>query len=91
MSQAPTSRTEFPIRIAGHLGPTIRGYRVQAGMSQEQIAKRLGISQQSYSRMERNAGSASMDSLLPVLSILGVEFILRKTEPINQRSDTPTW
>jgi len=44
---------------------------------------RLGITQQTLSALERNADKVSADRLLALLSILGVELVLR------QGSDSP--
>lgn len=38
---------------------------------------RLGVTQQTLSALERNAAKVSVDRLLEILSILGVELVLR--------------
>ncbi len=48
-------------------------------MTQSEVAIRLGITQQTLSALERNAKKVSADRLLALLSILGVELVMRKT------------
>ncbi|MNN75855.1 hypothetical protein D3C81_1921840 [compost metagenome] len=54
---------------------------------------RLGISQQALSHLERHADKVSADRLLELLSILGVELVLRKTSesPSPKASVGPNW
>ncbi|WP_272898048.1 helix-turn-helix domain-containing protein [Beggiatoa leptomitoformis] len=44
------------------------------------MAKRLGITQQSYAQLEANPATASLERLFKVLTILQVEVILRERE-----------
>ncbi|MFX1675460.1 helix-turn-helix domain-containing protein [Paraburkholderia sp. A2WS-5] len=52
------------------------GFRKQAGLTQEQVAQRLGISQQSYAAFEAHPESASVDRLFRVLRLFSVEMRL---------------
>lgn len=70
---------EFPLRTAEQLGSMLQSFRRQAGMTQSEVAIRLGITQQTLSALERNAKKVSADRLLALLSILGVELVMRKT------------
>ncbi len=70
---------EFPVRTATQLPTLLQAYRKQSGMTQTEVAHRLGITQQTLSALERNAAKASADRLLELLNILGVELILRKS------------
>ena len=47
------------------------------GLTQAATAMRLGVTQQTLSALERNAAKVSVDRLLEILSILGVELVLR--------------
>ena len=71
---------EFTVRTSEHLSALLQGFRKQAGLTQSDMAKRLGITQQTLSAFERNADKASADRLLEYLSILGVELVLRQSK-----------
>lgn len=68
---------EFVVRSADHLPGLIEAFRKQAGLTQAGLALRMGITQQSLSRLERSADSMSTARLANLLSILGVEMVLR--------------
>jgi len=84
---------EFPVRSAGQLPAILQGFRKQAGLTQAATAMRLGVTQQTYSALERNAEKVSADRLLQLLSILGVEVVLRSSSEQTSRLTTtgPTW
>ncbi len=52
-------------------------------MTQSEVAIRLGITQQTLSALERNAKKVSADRLLALLSILGVELVMRKANEFS--------
>jgi HTH-type transcriptional regulator/antitoxin HipB len=54
---------------------------------------RLGVTQQTYSALERNADKVNADRLLHLLSILGVELVLRPSAEQPERPTTtdPAW
>lgn len=67
----------YTIQTAEQLRPILAGFRKSAGITQEELAVRLGVTQQTYSSAERNAASMSVHKLLSVLHALGVELVLR--------------
>jgi HTH-type transcriptional regulator/antitoxin HipB len=67
----------YTIQTAEQLKPIIAGFRKSAGLTQEDLAMRLGITQQTYSVAERNAPNMSVSKLLAVLNALGVELVLQ--------------
>ena len=62
-------------------------------MTQSTVAMRLGITQQTLSALERNAEKVSADRLLALLSILGVELVLRQdsTPPAPKLPASSNW
>ncbi len=68
--------TTYPIRILSQLRPVLQGFRKSHGLTQAELAARLGVSQQSYARLEANPGRASMARILAVLQALEVELAL---------------
>lgn len=85
--------TDFTVHTAEQLPVLLQAFRKQAGMTQSAVAKRLGITQQTLSVLERNADKVSADRLLALLRILGVELVLRQggdsTAP--KTSGDPDW
>lgn len=85
--------TDFTIRTAEQLPLLLQAFRKQAGLTQSAVAMRLGITQQTLSALERNAEKVSADRLLALLSILGVELVLRQgsDSPAPKPSTSPNW
>lgn len=71
----------------------LKGFRKQSGLTQAETAMRLGVSQQALSNLERHADKVSAERLLELLSILGVELVLRKTSesPSSKALVGPSW
>ncbi len=67
---------KFTVRAAAQLPQLLRAFRKEVGLTQTEVALRLGVSQQTYSAMERNADRVGTASLLKLLNILGVELML---------------
>ncbi|MDP4837126.1 MAG: helix-turn-helix transcriptional regulator [Orrella sp.] len=72
--------TEFTVHTSEHFSALLQGFRRQAGLTQAEMAKRLGVTQQTLSAFERNAEKASAERLLEYLSILGVDLVLRQSQ-----------
>lgn len=71
--------SDFPVRTAAQLPTLLKAFRKQSGLTQEEVALRLGVTQQTLSALERNADKVSTGRLLQLLGILGVELVLRDT------------
>lgn len=85
--------TDFTVRTAGQLPILLKAFRKQTGLTQAAVALRLGITQQSLSALERNAQKVSADRLLALLSLLGVELVLRQgsAPQAPKPSSEPNW
>jgi len=70
---------QFTVRTAEQLPPLLQAFRKEAGLTQSEVALRLGVSQQTYSAMEHNADKVGSARLLKLLNILGVELSLGQT------------
>lgn len=53
---------------------SIKEARIEAGLSQQDMAYKLGISRQAYANMEKNPGSVKVDTARRICSILGTEY-----------------
>lgn len=70
---------DFTVRTAEQLPVLLQAFRKQAGLTQADVASRLGVTQQTLSSLERNAEKVSAGRLLVLLSTLGVEIVLRQS------------
>lgn len=84
--------SEFPIRTADQLPALLQAFRRETGLTQAEVALRLGVSQQTLSAFERNADKMGADRLLQLLGLLGVELVLRKSAPTHGPAPSdPAW
>ena len=82
-SQILSCMSEYHLRTAEQLSILLQAFRKESGLTQREVALRLGVTQQTYSTLERNAESVGVARLLKLLGILGVELVLSK--PCNSR------
>ena len=73
--------SQYTVRTPDQLPTLLKAFRKQAGLTQGQLATRLGITQQTLSALERNANKVSADRLLQLLGILGVDLVLQSRGP----------
>jgi HTH-type transcriptional regulator / antitoxin HipB len=69
--------TDFPVRTPEQLIPIFAAFRKRSGLSQAELAHRIGVGQQTVSQLERNPDKASVERLMRALAELDVELILR--------------
>ncbi len=70
----------YPISTLNQLRPLLVGFRKQAGLSQADVAALLGITQQSYAKIEANPTVTSVERLFTILRLLGGEIVLSHTD-----------
>ncbi|EFC4311679.1 helix-turn-helix transcriptional regulator, partial [Escherichia coli] len=68
--------TIFPVRLLSQLRPLLIGFRKSKGLTQRELSAMLGVTQQTYARLEANPSKASFERLYKVLNVLGVEISL---------------
>lgn len=66
----------YPIKTLNQLRPLLLGFRKANGLTQKDVSERLGVTQQTYARLEANPASASIERLFKVFTVLGVEISL---------------
>jgi len=66
----------YPLKTPQQLRPLLLGFRKAAGLTQAQLAARLGVTQQTYAQLEAKPESASLDRIYLVLKLLDVSLIL---------------
>lgn len=67
----------FIVRTPHQLATLMRAFRKQAGLSQADLAERLGVSRQAVSALEREPHTASFERLMKVWAVLGLEVALQ--------------
>lgn len=87
---------EFTVRTADQLPALLQAFRKEAGLTQSEVALRLGVTQQTYSALERNAEKVGAARMLKLLGILGVELVLSKqglgaAQQVNKDSGATVW
>jgi transcriptional regulator with XRE-family HTH domain len=68
-----TNPSEAPLPIAINIGTTIRGYRLQKGMSQGDIDKRTGLLRCYLSRVENGHTVPSLETLQKIARALDLQ------------------
>ncbi len=72
---------DYLISIADQLAPQLRSLRKVRRLSQADLAVKLGLSQSRIAAIERNPAAVSAGQLLNLLKVLGVDLVLRDTQP----------
>ena len=70
------------LSLSKQLGPLIQSARKSAGLSQTELAQRLGISQSRISAMELDPGSISVEQLLALLAALKHEVLVQPKQGV---------
>jgi HTH-type transcriptional regulator/antitoxin HipB len=76
------------LSVPSQLGVLLKAARKEAGISQVKLAERLGISQSRMSHMELNPGSVSLEQLLALFSVLGLEVLVGSKNPARHPAYT---
>lgn len=76
-----TSDMKLSIRHPRDLAPQLKSLRRSQGLSQGELGARLGVTQARVAQIEANPGAVSMDQILRLLQLLGVELVLQGGAP----------
>jgi HTH-type transcriptional regulator/antitoxin HipB len=81
-SSAATPHSEQPFRLytAASVGPAIRRYREEAGLTQAQLAEMAGLNRTYLSDLEQGRETEQVRRILRVLKLLGVRATLQRAE-----------
>ena len=69
------------IRTSGQLGPALRALRIARGWSQTELGRRVGLSQERISSIERQPERITVSQLLTVLMALDGELLVAARPP----------
>lgn len=81
------AKNERRLVTAPQLGQTFRARRKALGLSQAELATRVGLSQGRLSVLETDAGSLSVERLLALAAALGLEIVVRAPKPSTSRRE----
>ena len=75
-----------PVTHANQIGATLAARRKDLGLSQTDVASRLGLSQNRLSELESRPETMTTEQLLALANVLGLEMTLavRASSPSNQ-------
>lgn len=74
---------DYPIRTLQQIRPLLVGFRKRAGLSQAEVAALLGVTQQTYAKIEANPTVTSVERLFTILRLLGSEIVLVQSGESN--------
>ncbi len=74
------------IATTGQLGPQLQQLRKQQGLSQAALGRRIGLSQERISRIERMPEKVTFDQILTVLMALDAELQLVARTATDKRA-----
>ena len=69
--------TSFVVRTPGQLIPIFYAFRKRNGLSQAELARLIGVSQQTVSQLERNPDKATLERLLRAFAAMDVEIVVQ--------------
>jgi transcriptional regulator with XRE-family HTH domain len=70
----------FRVYTADSLGAAIKHYRQQAGLSQAELAQRLGLNRTYLSNLERGKETEQLRRLIRILKQLGLRMTIQKAD-----------
>ncbi len=68
----------YVVRTPEQLIPLFSAFRRRNGLSQAELARLIGVSQQTVSQLERNPDKATLERLLRAFAAMDVEIVVRK-------------
>lgn len=81
----------YPIKTLNQLPLLLKAFRKEQGLPQAAMAKKLGITQQSYAYFEAKPATATLERLFTVLRLLNVDISLDRAAPsIMPEINVPT-
>lgn len=73
---------DYPVTLVSQLKQHLRSLRKASGLTQADLARRLGVVQSRVADIEANPGSISVEQLLQVLTLLEAQMVLRDRQAL---------
>ncbi len=89
ISLASLSTKRFGMEVRMTFGEKLKEVRRQAGMSQEKLAEKLGVSRQAITKWETNAGIPDIENIMAVSTLfhVSIDELLSNEKNITQSKD----
>jgi len=72
---------DYPVALTSQLKHHLRSLRKARGLTQADLARRLGVVQSRVADIEANPGAVSVEQLTQVLTMLNAQLVVRDTQP----------
>ncbi len=82
---------DYSIKALAQLPPILKAFRKESGLSQADMAEKLGITQQSYAYFESHPVKAPLERVFLVLRLLGVDLVLSQSTPVVRKTPAATF
>ncbi|MBB5207755.1 helix-turn-helix transcriptional regulator [Chiayiivirga flava] len=69
--------SDIPLQLSSQLGPILRAVRKSRGLTQQDLARQLGVTRQAISLLEQRPEAATLERLMRVFALLQVDVLLR--------------
>ncbi|MFI4977816.1 MAG: helix-turn-helix domain-containing protein [Solirubrobacterales bacterium] len=79
-ASTPPAAKPFRLYTAASVGPAIRHYREEAGLTQEELADMAGLHRSYLSELEQGRETEQTRRILRLLKLLGVRATLQKAD-----------
>lgn len=80
---------DYPIQTPAQLSAHLRALRQAKGMNQTTVGQALGVGQARIARIEADPTSISVDQLLKLLSVLGMQMVLSPMKSADHQASEP--
>ncbi|WAC73164.1 helix-turn-helix domain-containing protein [Roseateles sp. SL47] len=68
---------DYPVALSSQIKQYLRSLRKSRGLTQSDLARRLGVGQSRVADIEANPGAVSVDQLLQILAVLNAQLVVR--------------
>lgn len=68
---------DFQVNSIDQIGPLLLGLRKHAGLTQSQVAQKIGTTQQAYAKVEADPSTTSVARLWSILQTIGGGMVLQ--------------
>ena len=77
---------DYAVTLTTQLKHYLRSLRKTRGLTQADLAKRLGVVQSRVADIEANPGAVSVEQLMQVLAMLNAQMVVRDAQPHKDTS-----
>ncbi|PCI43403.1 MAG: hypothetical protein COB41_07210 [Proteobacteria bacterium] len=84
---------EYKISMATQLSDILKSKRKSLGQTQENMGKKLGVSQRVFARNEAHPEKVNFERIVDILAELDMDLIVRErnTNSSDKQTDTESW